>query len=161
MWSSLMIAVEFFVCGIPLHILICRLTSSYKFISKTLVVGVFVLLFLAGYQHQSSAVDLVSLFMFSTIWFAYMMFLIGVVKSHQLKMLDSLAKNPNGELHLNEFARFFQQDAGLRSRLISMKMNGFIDIRSEKLCLTQRARHTLSFVDFLRRIFLLDFSKEE
>ncbi len=155
MWSSLVIAFEFFVVAIPLHILICRLTSAYKFMSKSVLLGLFVLLFLCGYQHQSSSVDFVSVYVFVTLWFAYLTFILALVKSTTLKMLDALAKDANGELHLNEFTRFFHQDEGLKNRLITMKMNGFISIQHEKLYLTQRAQKTLSFVDFIRRLFAL------
>lgn len=155
MWSSLVIAFEFFVVAIPLHVLICRLTSSYKFMSKSVLLGLFVLLFLCGYQHQSSSVDFVSVYVFVTLWFAYLTFILALVKSTTLKMLDALARDVNGELHLNEFTRFFHQDEGLKNRLITMKMNGFISIQHEKLYLTQRAQKTLSFVDFIRRLFAL------
>lgn len=155
MWSSLIMAVEFFVIAIPIHILICRLTSSYKFISKSVLIGFFVLLFLCGYQHQTSSVDFVSMYVFSTLWFSYLMIVLALIKSTTLKMLDALAKNVNGELHVNEFTRFFHKDEGLKNRLITMKMNGFISIHHEKLYLTQRAQKTLSFVDFIRRLFAL------
>ena len=155
MWSSLVTAIEFFVVAIPLHILICRLTSSYKFMSKSILLGLFVLLFLCGYQHQSNSVDFVSVYVFVTLWFAYLTLVLAMVKSTTLKMLDALAKDANGELHLNEFTRFFHQDEGLKNRLITMKMNGFISIQHEKLYLTQRAQKTLSFVGFIRRLFAL------
>ncbi len=155
MWSSLVIGFDFFIVAIPLHVLFCRLTSSYKFMSKSVLVGLSVLLFLCGYQHQSSSVDFVSVYVFATLWFAYLSFILALVKSTTLKMLDALAKDVNGELHLNEFTRFFHQDEGLKNRLVTMKMNGFISIQHEKLCLTQRAQKTLSFVDFIRRLFAL------
>ena len=161
MWTSFVIALEFFLFALPLHVLLCRLTSSYKFMMKSLLLGLFVVLFLAGYQHQRNSVDLVSLYVLGTLWFSYLMLIVRLIKSPSFKMLHALASNPNGELHLNEFRRFFKEDEGLRNRIISMKTNGFIALRRERLCLTPKAKHTLSFVVFVRRLFSLDLADDK
>lgn len=156
MWSSLVIALEFFVCAIPLHIMVCRLTSTYKFVSKSLVLGIFVLLFLCGYEHQTNNVDLISLYMFSTLWLGYLLLIFNLMKSTTLKMLDVLSREPHGELHLNEFTQFFYEDEGLKNRIFSMKSNGFIFLKRDKLFLSQRAERILVLVQILRRLFALD-----
>lgn len=161
MWASFVIAFNFFLFALPLHVLFCRLTSSYKFMVKSLLLGLFFVLFLAGYQHQRNSVDLVSLYVLGTLWFSYLMIIVRLIKSTSFKMLHALAAHPNGELHLNEFRHFFREDEGLKNRIISMKTNGFIAMRSERLCLTPKAKHTLSFVLFVRRVFSLDLADNE
>jgi len=156
MLSSFLIALQFFLIALPLHLLVCRLTSSYKFVLKSILLGLFTLLFLAGYEHQKSSVDLVSLYLFTTFWFLYLKQLIQISKSSSYRMLAALASNPNGELHLNEFCASFKEDERLKNRIILMKSNGFISLNNERLCLTSKAKYTLSIMAFMRRLFSLD-----
>ncbi len=155
MWSAFLIAFEFFLIGIPLHVLLCRLTSSYKFMAKSLFLGFFMLLFLAGFQHQTSSVDFLALYVFSTCWIFYLINIFRLAKSPLLKVLNILAKNPQVGLHPDELGRFFHHDQELSNRIVSMKTNGFLIVRSERLCLTTKAQKTLAFVRWLRKTFCI------
>lgn len=152
MLNSLLISIAFFIGAVLFHVILCRLTSTQKFMLKGLVTGLAAVLSMLVIQVVKLRVDLVSIYILGTAWLAYLMFFINLLNSITLKMLKELDDN-NGELQNREFDHLFGEEQGVEVRINSMEMNGFISIDDGKISLTSKSLLMVKIITLLRKIF--------
>lgn len=142
-----------FIPALPLHILLCRFTGSTKFMLKSLLLGFFMGILFLIYQYQSSSFDIVSLYLFSTLWLIYLICSINLLNSVTLKMLEFIANSTSRKMHYNEFDRHFTEEDSIGSRLKAMEDNNFITQNEDSVKLKVKGEILASIVLVIRKIF--------
>ena len=155
LWNTVQIVLLFLVGSVLLHILICQITAPSKFMLKGLFIGITATTILAGYFFKLRQLNLVGLYLFLTSWLFYLMAFINLLNSATLKMLARLYSEPQGFLYSEDFKLAFNE-AGLRSRLETMDLNGFIKHQEQAILLTPKAKLLLKIIFLLRRVLSID-----
>lgn len=153
MIGSFLEALPFFAIAIACHILLCRVTGKGRFILKGLVLGLLTGVAQVLYQYQRGTPDIVSLYIFMSLWLSYLICFINLLNSVTLKMLERIADSQTGRLHFNDLGSFFNEDDALKARIDAMTANNFISHVNEGLVLTMKGTVLASIITIIRSIF--------
>lgn len=137
------------------HIILCRISGSKHFMIKGFLLGLFAFGLLLVYQLIVKRIDLVELYLFVAIWLLYVMILIHILNSVTLKMLAYLHAESHGSVASAEFSTVFNVDDGLQTRLEMMTESGLLEVHSNALNLTGKARTLLKIISIINRFFSL------
>jgi len=124
---------------------------------KGLLLGISSCASLGVYFYHQGTVDIIGLFIFFTAWLFYLMAFINLLNSATLKMLEKLHNEPNGFLYADDFEIVFNEEDGLKTRLASMELNGFIAQKNHVIILTSKAQIFLKIIYFLRKLLSIDY----
>ena len=153
MISSFFEAALFFAVVLALHILLCRFTGQYRFMLKSLSLGLLIGILLLIYQYQHRKLDIISLYLFTALWFSYLICFINLLNSVTLKMLDDIANSPTMKLHYNDFDSYFTEEGALESRIKAMEVNNFITRDWDLVKLKLKGSVLASIILLIRKIF--------
>lgn len=145
------ISVAWFSAGVFVHLIICRIAGTPKYMARGLACGFLLMLCLAVRQICTHTVNIVVLYYVLTLWLAYMMFFVNLMNSVTLKMLDFMAKR-GGTLAADDFSQIFGSNSAIVSRLEAIKRNNFLRLENGRLYITTKGRTLVSAVRIIRRI---------
>ena len=151
--QSLLLSIQFFLPAVLIHIILCHLTGTKKFMLKGLVLGIVANLGLIIFLIYKNNFDLVAIYLLGTGWLAYLMLFINLLNSVTLKMLEALGQESSGVLPKEAFNKFFNEEDGLNTRLDSLALNEFIIKNDDQIKLTSKAQFMLGIIFMLRKIF--------
>ena len=149
--EAMIISVCWFSAGVIIHLIICRLTGTTKYMAKGLAFGLLLMLFLLASQAYSRRINIAVLYYTFTLWLAYMMFFVNLLNSVTLKMLDFLNRK-GGTLKAEDFSSIFGGSTGINSRLEAIKRNGFLAENAGRLHITSRGKLLTAIIRLLRMI---------
>lgn len=157
---NLLETIKIFICAfvvtVLLHILICRIASSKKFMLNGLIIGIITSAVVVGYFLKLERFDFIALYLFFTSWLLYLMVFINLLNSVTLKMLEKLRGEPKGFLYSYDFDFFVNNEDSLKTRLSSMELNGFIVLNDHSIHLTAKAQNLVRVILFLRYVFSIN-----
>ena len=148
--EAIRIAVYWFCAGVFLHLILCRLTGTPKYMAKGLASGFLLTLCLIAWQIFRKSVNLAVIYYLFTLWLAYLMFFVNLLNSVTLKMLDHLALK-GGQLDAEGFKAVFGGNDGIRSRMEAIKRNGFLKEKKDGIEITAKGRFLVFCVKILRK----------
>lgn len=151
--QSLLLSIQFFLPAVLIHIILCHLTGTKKFMLKGLVLGIVANLGLIIFLVFKNNFDLVAIYLLGTGWLAYLMLFINLLNSVTLKMLEALGQESSGVLPKEAFNKFFNEEDGLNTRLDSLALNEFIIKNDDQIKLTSKSQFMLGIIFVLRKIF--------
>ena len=149
--KAMLISVCWFSAGVMIHLIICRLTGTQKYMVKGLAFGLLLMLCLLASQAYSRSINIAVLYYTFTLWLAYMMFFVNLLNSVTLKMLDFLNRK-GGTLNAKDFSVIFGGNMGINSRLKAIKRNGFLDENAGRLHITRKGKLLTYIIRLLRRV---------
>lgn len=153
MIASFFEAALFFAAGLAIHIILCRFTGQNRFMLKSLALGLSIGMLLLIYQYQHRKFDIVSLYLFTALWFSYLICFINLLNSVTLNMLDDVANSPSMKLHYNDFDSYFTEEDALESRIKAMGVNNFITRDGDLVKLKMKGSVLASIIMIIRKIF--------
>ena len=148
-------AATFFAVGLALHILLCRFTGQNRFMLKSLVLGLLIGILLLIYQYQYRKLDIVSLYLFTALWFSYLICFINLLNSVTLRMLDDIANSPSMKLHYNDFDFYFSEEDALESRIKAMEVNNFITRDRDVVKIEIKGSMLATIIIIIRKTFAI------
>lgn len=154
--SALLTSLVYFALAVGAHFIICRLSGEKKFMLKGLAAGLVFFAAACANEWRTGRFDPVLLYLLATLWLTYLIFLINLLNSVTLKMLERLAGAPAVAMREEDFRGIFSGENGIKARLADMKINGFILDDGKSLRLTPKAGLLLKTVFTIRRVFSID-----
>ena len=148
--DAIKISVCWFCAGVFLHLILCRLTGTPKYMAKGLASGFLLTFCLIAWQIFRKSVNLAVIYYLFTLWLAYLMFFVNLLNSVTLKMLDYLA-HKGGQLNADGFKAIFGGNEGIRSRMEAIKRTGFLKEKDNGMEITAKGRFLVFCVRILRK----------
>lgn len=142
-----------FSAAVSLHILLCRFTSQKQFVLRHLVFGLFIFFVLLLYQIKYRKIDFVSLYIFTSLWMIYLIFLVNLMNSVTLKMLEYISNSSSMKVHQRELDSQFSKEDFMTSRITAMENNNFISCSGDIVKLKTKGVILALMIIFIRKIF--------
>lgn len=145
-------SILWFMSAVFIHIIICRIKGTQKFVLHGLVFAVALIAALIAWQIYAKKLNLAVIYYVLTLWLAYLMFFINLLNSVTLKMLDYLSSK-GGQLEERNFSEIFGNNNAIPSRIDAIKANGFLIEKEGKLILDKKSVFLIKTVRLMRKIF--------
>lgn len=153
MIGSFFSALLVFMVSSLVHMVLCRIFGTPRFMFRSLLQGVLTVPLFAYFQLNNGGLDIVALYIFFALWIAYLACFINLFNSVTLKMLEVIANSPEEKLHVDGFDSHFTEEDSVDSRIKSMELNGFLTVDGQKVALTSKGNNFVNIILFLRAIF--------
>ena len=149
-------SLNFFILTIIAHIFLCQIINKNNFLLKSFGLGVIASLIYVSCIFLKPNFNLIGLYIYITLWTAYLAGFINLLNSITLKMLENLYLNPTENTQTKIAKKSFNSKKGFESRLLLLEKNNFIRRKNNQVNLTIKAKWLLKIILIIKFILSVD-----
>jgi len=149
-------SLSFLILTVIAHIFLCQITNKNKFLLKSFGLGGVASLIYVACIFLMPNFNLIGLYIFFTLWVAYVAAFINLTNSITLKMLENLYLNPTENTQTKIAKKSFNSKKGFESRLLLLENNNFIRRKNNVINLTIKAKWLLKIILVIKLILSVD-----
>lgn len=149
-------SLSFFILTVIAHIFLCQIINKNNFLLKSFGLGVIPSLIYIACIFLKPNFNLIGLYIYITLWIAYLAGFINLLNSITLKMLENLYLSSTENIQTKAAKKYFSTKEGFESRLFMLESNKFIRRKKNIINLTIKSKWLLKIIKIIKYILSIN-----